>query len=921
MKSIIPIILLMSLCANVAHAQFFNHVPNPSFEQKINCPANQSGLSSDCVSWRSYNTYTASPDYYHSCNSSLVPSNGGGYQMPLHGNAYAGFIDFNGQNGTRQYLATSITPLVSGKSYEVSMSVSVGNISGHYTQGLAVHFYDSFVNSYYSSTYIGLSPRTNFDHHGQLSDTANWVRLKTYFTADSAYDNIIIGNFYASPSSTPAPGPNTLWGYTYIDSVVVKLVDTFATIYTDNSLCAGDSVDVRYTITDSTGYSSNTTFLLQLSNSVGSFSNPITIGSKTGMNTDVVSGLIPAGTQHGSNYKFRIVSVSPNVTALTTGFIKIGNIDTANVQVSSNSPVCEQQSIILTSNKSVDTGVYYQWTGPGGFTSTDESPTRTAALQSYEGPYYCTTKVYGCTQYDTVDIIVNPNPSIPTASSNTSVCAGDTLELTAIGTNGATYSWTGPNSYNSSDQNPKIINAIVANSGTYGVTANLNGCVRSSSTSVTVLAAPENTVANSNTPLCVGETLNLTATNNTSGVSYSWSGPNSYSSNSQNPSISNTTTTQSGAYIATYSLNGCVEKDTVNVAVNIVPATPAVSYNTPLCVGETLNLSSTSTTSGVSYSWTGPNSFSSNSQNPTKNSVSISDTGTYTLTTTRLNCSSSPASIKVDIRPTPFVVMYTNDDSICKDETVTFNSLANNASGNVQYQWYVNAQAISGATQTTYTTNQLNDADVVYCRMIDNASCSVPFTDESNDIQIAVLPWLAPSVSISVSPQGPIHQDSLITFTATAVDAGVPIYQWKRNGQDVQGATGQTWAARTLNNNDVICVEIESGYKCPMPLTASSNCITAEVVSVNKISNVKSLKLYPNPNAGQFVLEGRISSAAHYDIQIVNALGQVVYTADVATRAGSIYKSMDVNLASGVYLLQLQETETKQTQTVRLIIK
>ncbi len=54
---------------------------------------------------------------------------------------------------------------------------------------------------------------------------------------------------------------------------------------------------------------------------------------------------------------------------------------------------------------------------------------------------------------------------LPIPESNSPICIGKTLELKASG--GTNYSWTGPNGFNSSDQNPIIPNASAANNGQY----------------------------------------------------------------------------------------------------------------------------------------------------------------------------------------------------------------------------------------------------------------------------------------------------------------------------------------------------------------------------------------------------------------------------------------------------------------------
>jgi uncharacterized repeat protein (TIGR01451 family) len=55
-----------------------------------------------------------------------------------------------------------------------------------------------------------------------------------------------------------------------------------------------------------------------------------------------------------------------------------------------------------------------------------------------------------------------PNCPSVDISYNNSLCNGDTLELSVPNSVNATYSWTGPNGFSSSQQNPEIINAAIA---------------------------------------------------------------------------------------------------------------------------------------------------------------------------------------------------------------------------------------------------------------------------------------------------------------------------------------------------------------------------------------------------------------------------------------------------------------------------
>src|SRR6185312_11714487 len=153
-------------------------------------------------------------------------------------------------------------------------------------------------------------------------------------------------------------------------------------------------------------------------------------------------------------------------------------------------------------------------------------------------------------------VVVNAIPSTPTASSNGPICAGSTLTLSTATVAGATYSWTGPNSFTSTLQNPSITNATTAATGSYSVTVTVNGCTSATgTTNATVNAIPSTPTASNNGPICAGSTLTL-STATVAGATYSWTGPNSFTSTLQNPSITNATTAASGSYSVTVTVNG-----------------------------------------------------------------------------------------------------------------------------------------------------------------------------------------------------------------------------------------------------------------------------------------------------------------------------------------------------------------------------
>jgi hypothetical protein len=279
--------------------------------------------------------------------------------------------------------------------------------------------------------------------------------------------------------------------------------------------------------------------------------------------------------------------------------------------------IANSVQLSVTTNASNPT---YSWSGPGGFTSTSATPTVTQP-----GPYVVTvtSASNGCTNTATATVTGNTTPPAPTATGGTLTCAAPSLNLNATPGTGVTYSWSGPGGFNSTLQNPSV-NA--AGNYTVTVTNNSNNCTATATATVNLNNTPPSAGATVNGPIsCPTPTVNLTATP-ASGATYSWSGPNGFTSTSQTP-----TANTAGPYVVTVTstANGCTAAATVNVTGNTDLPDASAAGGTVTCGTQTINITGNSTTPGVTYSWSGPGGFNSTQQNPGVNTV-----GTYTLTVT-----------------------------------------------------------------------------------------------------------------------------------------------------------------------------------------------------------------------------------------------------------------------------------------------
>lgn len=159
-------------------------------------------------------------------------------------------------------------------------------------------------------------------------------------------------------------------------------------------------------------------------------------------------------------------------------------------------------------------------------------------------------------------------PQSPVLGNNGPVCAGDTLKLTASTISGATYSWTGPNGFTSTSQNPYILNAQSANSGTYNCSVTVGTCTGSPvATVATVNALPVATFNYTPASIIVNQPDTFSPT--LAGATYNWyfqSGTPA-TSTLQNPVV---TWSSIGSYNVKLIVNnnGCIDSSTqqVNVA-------------------------------------------------------------------------------------------------------------------------------------------------------------------------------------------------------------------------------------------------------------------------------------------------------------------------------------------------------------------
>jgi hypothetical protein len=394
----------------------------------------------------------------------------------------------------------------------------------------------------------------------------------------------------------------------------------------DNILCTGQSV--TFTATPTNGGTAPS-YQWQVNGvNAGTNSSTFTTGTLTTGSVVTVIMTSNLGGVTNNPATSNAITITVNSTPATpTG--------------TSNSPLCSGNTLTLTTP--TVSGATYAWTGPSGYSSTSQNPTRPNATTSMSGTYSVTVTVGGCTSSaGTTSVVVNQTPTTPAASSNTPVCSGSALNLTAPTLAGATYSWTGPAGFTSSVQNPTVASTTSGNAGTYSVTVSLNGCTSAAGNTTVVVnnpSAPVVSIALSSgtNPACTGQTLTFTATptNGGSAPTYQWkvNGVNA------------------GTNSSTFSTSSLANGDVVSVVLtsssNCVTTTTATSNSITMTVNNTPSAATISQNGAVltSSSSTGNQWYLNGTLIPgaTAQTYTMTSNGTYTVVVTGDGCS-SPAS-------------------------------------------------------------------------------------------------------------------------------------------------------------------------------------------------------------------------------------------------------------------------------------
>ena len=332
-------------------------------------------------------------------------------------------------------------------------------------------------------------------------------------------------------------------------------------------------------------------------------------------------GSVVVGTQVFTDATSEEV-ILPGASASGCDSIVMLNIELIAATIVATDITCDNPTSILTPTHN---GTVVEWTGPDGFTSTDEAPEVSAP-----GLYTLTVAgPDGCTSPFQVSVAQDLMPPTVDAFGGEINCNSDVM--LSVTTDGTFVEWRGPDGFTSTQEMP-----TVSVPGMYeAIATGANGCPMSDFVEVTADTIMPTGTTIPDTIGCAGGPgvmLNLTTTD----IFVEWVGPDGFNSSNINEVV-----TAGGLYQATIrGANGCeAQIDLEIIEDTTVPAVSTADITLD-CDGSPVSL--LATTDGMITEWAGPNGFSSTAMSPTTDVP-----GTYMVTVVGVNGCDTTAMLEV----------------------------------------------------------------------------------------------------------------------------------------------------------------------------------------------------------------------------------------------------------------------------------
>jgi hypothetical protein len=513
------------------------------------------------------------------------------------------------------------------------------------------------------------------------------------------------------------------------------------------------------------------------------------------------------------------------------------------------------------------------------------------------GTYWCqVTGAGGCTDTDTVELVINPVPEVAAGDDQTIANGTSTvLEGSLSGGSGSfTYQWEPANLLvNPNVLQPTTVNMTGTTLFTLTVTDNQGGCTDSDQVLITVLGGALGCLPTADPPtICNGEQSQIMAmpSGGSGNYVYTWtSTPPGF--NSDLPTIvvfpSATTTYHLSLYDGYSTVNGNV---TLTVHPRPVP-NAGTDKTIPFGTSTTLEGSASQGSGYYSYQWEPADKLIVSTM-PHPTTVNLSQTTLFTLTVTDTQtgciCGETDDVTVVVTGNALAVHPEAQPDTICSGESVQLYSLAGGGSGNYEYYWT--------STPPGFTSTSENPVVSPLVNTIYNVSLTDGYTYVNGTASVTV----HPSPVIDIGDDG-----TVCVFDTLTLDAGNPgsSYIWSN------GSTGQTVMVGTTGigfDVKLVTVTVTTPDGCVATAERTIVFDFAACTGIDEPSANSDFALYPNPGNGILRIENK-SGLDKCQLSVTDIYGrEIIKNQEITFNSADNTFNLDLkSYPPGIYLVRI----------------
>ncbi len=532
-----------------------------------------------------------------------------------------------------------------------------------------------------------------------------------------------------------------------------------------------------------------------------------------------VSLPVNSPTDNG-NYVLKITI--PDFGVITSNSVAV-YLALENIAITANGPLCENGTVLLSSNVTNPT-YNYQWYKNDIAITGAVSNTYTA---SEEGNYYLIATSGICTkQSNTVGLQI-PTFTITTTTSAFDILIPGEQKTLSVSTDAiaAQFTW-----FRNNNPIPGANQGsyIATQNGTYKVVVAQNqGCliqkekifVLEYPTGFEVTIAPEaGYIACGNGParLSITHFIANTSqgiidlTNRANSYTYQWHKNTFPVAGATTTSHTITSAAENGSYTASVTLPDFAPVISNAIDVKLSPENTTISSSGTLCEGSSVTLSSSITNSAYNYQW-----YKNDNPIPgaTSNNYIANSEGNYSLIISHSGCTRQSNAVNLTIQRINVASASPATDIILPGETKTFSVTTDAATP--QFAWFRNDNPIPGANQSSYSATQNGTYKVIVTQTQGcNATAEKIFVLEyPTGFEVTI----APQAGNEACGSGPVLL-SITRFIANTsqgiIDltnrANTYVYQWYKNTSPVAGAIGtsHTITRATENGNYTVSISL-----------------------------------------------------------------------------------------------------------------